>query len=97
MLADKQLPSNIDQGGIIVFDCDNLELPEFHEESHQIHILRPLSDAEALELDRLNEDECGAYCERNAILIDGKIMARAWIDCMALNDAARTYLLSLRA
>lgn len=94
MLADKQLPCNIQDGGIIYFDCDNLELPEFHQESHQIHLARFLSEAELDAFEALHGSiGAGGYEEQE---FEGAFDS-CWLNAGALSDAARAYLLSLRS
>lgn len=94
MLADKQIERNVERGGIIVFDCDNLELPEFHAESHQIHLARFLSDAEIAAFEALyGALGCGGY---EAQEFEGAFDS-AWLNCGPISPAARAYLLALKA
>lgn len=92
-----QLQSNSNEGGIIIFDIDEIEA-EMQEdgESHQIHLIRPLSDDESAQLESLGfshgMDGDGDY-------LDGEPSDdfRCWINGGAMPQAALDYLRSLRA
>lgn len=93
-----QIERNIEQGGIILFDIDEIEADCAEDgESHQIHIIRPLTRAEWIELALINpefdEDGDGGYDEIEGPSED----FRCWLDCGALSEEARDYLSSLKA
>lgn len=89
MLRDMQLPAD----GIILFDCDNLELPEFHEESHQIHFSRFLSEAELDRIEALHGSiGAGGYEEQE---FEGSFDS-CWLNLGKINENLRAYLLSLK-
>jgi len=84
-----QLHPNIEQGGIVVFDCNEV-IAECAEngESHQIHLNRHLTDAELNEIDRLSGND-GDYCDDEP--------DSSFLNLGQINTALRVYLLSLRA
>lgn len=92
-----QIQSNIEQGGIILCDIDEIEADCIEDgESHQIHIKRPLSDAEWSQLEALglsfDSDGDGDW-------IDGEPSEdfRCWLNCGPLSQECRAYLLALKA
>lgn len=88
-----QIQANINAGGIIGFDIDNIEAGYSLEdgESHQLLLARKLSDEEIALIDFLNGEDCG-YQEDG----DEEEM-RQWLDCGPLSLQCRAYLIALRA
>jgi hypothetical protein len=92
-----QLHPNIDQGGILIFDCNEVitECPE-DGESHQLHIRRLLTDEEMHNFETLNGgsrfdmDEDGPG---QPMVVD--YPGGYWINTGPLNEEARAYFLSL--
>jgi len=83
-----QIHPNNDTGGILWFDCNEVIAECGPEESHQLHLTRPLTDDEHDQFDNL----LGGHgpCMYND---DGD---RWWIDCGVCTCSAAAYLLSLR-
>lgn len=89
-----QLHPNVDQGGILIFDCNEV-VGEVEEggESHQLHISRALTDEELGNITMLNNQQPDYEDESDNGRAEGPGII--WLTVGPLKEEARDYFLSL--
>lgn len=89
-----QLHPNIDQGGILIFDCNEVIAGCAEDgESHQLHLSRVLTDEELGNFTMLNNQQPDMEDESESGRADGP--GFIWLNTGAIKEEAKAYLLSL--